>query len=86
LFSAQDLAELQQRISPVPDQVEDLSEAIAQWCNQDSHTLQRQAWRQILSDLWKATVETILKTYPKTLDLTSSPVTKQMVQQRIEGG
>jgi len=85
LFSAQDLAELQQWIAPLPNQVEDLSEAIAQWCNQESHTQQRQAWRQILSDLWQATVETILKTYPKTLDLTSSPVTKQMLQQGIEG-
>jgi len=85
LFSAQDLAELQQWIAPLPNQVEDLSEAIAQWCNQESHTQQRQAWRQILSDLWQATVETILKTYPKTLDLTASPVTKQMLQQGIEG-
>ena len=85
LFSAQDLAQLQEWIAPLPDRIEDLSEAIAQWCNQESHTLQRQAWRQILSDLWKATVETILKTYPKTLNLTSFPLTKQMVQQRIEG-
>ena len=85
LFSAQDLAELQEWIAPLPDRIEDLSEAIAQWCNQDSHTLQRQAWRQVLSDLWKATVESILKTYPKTLDLTSSPLTKQMVQQGIQG-
>jgi len=30
-------------------------------------------------------VETILKTYPKTLDLTSSPVTKEMLQQGING-
>jgi predicted transposase/invertase (TIGR01784 family) len=85
LFSAQDLAELQQWIAPLPDRIEDLSEAIAQWCNQESHTLQRQAWRQILSDLWKATVETILKSYPTTLDLTSSPVTKEMLQQGING-
>ncbi|MEQ8975669.1 MAG: Rpn family recombination-promoting nuclease/putative transposase [Coleofasciculus sp. C1-SOL-03] len=85
LFSAQDLTELQQWIAPVPDRIEDLSEAIAQWCNQESHTLQRQAWRQILSDLWKATVETILKSYPTTLDLTSSPVTKEMLQQGING-
>ena len=85
LFSAEDLAELQQWIAPLPDRIEDLSEAIAQWCNQDSQTIQRQAWRQVLSDLWKATVETILKTYPTTLDLTSSPLTKQMLQQGIEG-
>jgi hypothetical protein len=85
LFSAQDLAELQEWIAPLPDRIEDLSEAIAQWCNQESHTLQRQAWRQILSDLWKATVETILKSYPTTLDLTSSPVTKEMLQQGING-
>lgn len=83
LFSAQDLAELQQWIAPLPNQVEDLSEAIAQWCNQESHTQQRQAWRQILSDLWQARVESILKTYPTTLDLTSSPVTKEMLQQGI---
>jgi len=85
LFSAQDLAQLKQWVAPVPDQIEDLSEAIAQWCNQESHAIQRQAWRQVLSDLWQATVETILKTYPDTLNIPSSLLTKQMLQQGIEG-
>ncbi|MEQ8973162.1 MAG: Rpn family recombination-promoting nuclease/putative transposase [Coleofasciculus sp. C1-SOL-03] len=85
LFSAQDLAQLKQWVAPVPDQIEDLSEAITQWCNQESYTIQRQAWRQVLSDLWQATVETILKTYPDTLNIPSSLLTKQMLQQGIEG-
>ena len=57
LFSTQDLAELAELIKPLPDKIETLSDAIAQWCKQDAHSLQRQAWRDCLSGKLAATVE-----------------------------
>ncbi|MEQ9482645.1 Rpn family recombination-promoting nuclease/putative transposase [Coleofasciculus sp. F4-SAH-05] len=83
LFSPQDLAELAFLIQPLPDKLEDLSDAIAQWCQQEAHTAQREAWRQICSGLLSATVEKLV-TNPDTLQTPSAILNKAMVQNAIE--
>jgi len=84
LFSAQDLVDLAELIKALPDQMEDLSNAIAQWCKQDGHSPQRQAWRDVISGKVAATVEEWLATNLASLETVESSVNKAMLQQAIE--
>ncbi len=84
LFSPQDLADLAALIEPLPDKLEDLSEAIAQWCKQDGHSLQRQAWRDLVSGKVAAIVEELLATNLTSLETFEPSVTKGILQQAIE--
>jgi len=86
LFSAQDLADLAELIKPLPDKIENLSDAIAQWCKQEGHSAQLQAWRHVLSSLWAATVEQLLARNLESLDTPSVALKKAMLQQAIESG
>ncbi|MEQ8753200.1 MAG: Rpn family recombination-promoting nuclease/putative transposase, partial [Coleofasciculus sp. G1-WW12-02] len=85
LFSPQDLAELVELIEPLPDKIETLSDAIAQWCKQDAHSLQRQAWRDCLSGKLAATVEEWLAQNLETLETFELSVNKAILQQAISG-
>jgi predicted transposase/invertase (TIGR01784 family) len=85
LFSAQDLAELAELIQPLPDQIEILSDAIAQWCKQDEHSSQRQAWRDCLSGKVAATVEEWLAQNLEMLETFELSVNKAILQQAISG-
>jgi predicted transposase/invertase (TIGR01784 family) len=85
LFSPQDLAELAQLIQPLPDKIETLSDAIAQWCKQDVHSPQRQAWRDCLSGKVAATVEEWLAQNLETLETWEPSVNKAILQQAISG-
>jgi len=58
--------------------------AIAQWCKQDGHLAQLQAWRHVLSSLWAATVEQLLARNLESLDTPSAALNKVMLQQAIE--
>ena len=71
-------------IKALPDQVEDLSNAIAQWCKQDGHSPQRQAWRDVVSGKVAATVEEGLATNLASLETVESSVNKATLQQAIE--
>ena len=51
LFSNQDLAALVGLITPLPDQLGDLSIAIIQWCKQEAHSAQLQALKQVRQSL-----------------------------------
>jgi len=84
LFSAQDLVDFAELIKALPDQVEDLSNAIAQWCKQDGHSPQRQAWRDVVSGKVAATVEEGLATNLASLETVESSVNKATLQQAIE--
>lgn len=84
LFSAQDLADLAELIKPLPDKIENLSYAIAQWCKQDGHSVQLQAWRHLLSGLLAATVEQLLASNLESLDTPSLALNKAMLQQAIK--
>jgi len=84
LFSPQDLAALAEFIEPLPDKLEDLSEAIAQWCKQDGHSLQRQAWRELVSGKGAALVEELLATNLASLETVEPSVNKATLQQAIE--
>jgi hypothetical protein len=86
LFSAQDLAELAELIQPLPDKIETLSQAIAQWCKQDAHSLQRQAWRDCLSGKLAATVEEWLAQNLASLETLRPSVNKAILQQAIASG
>ncbi|MEQ8961999.1 MAG: hypothetical protein RLP02_29410, partial [Coleofasciculus sp. C2-GNP5-27] len=83
LFEDQDLAELAELIQPLPDQIETLSDAIAQWCKQDVHSSQRQAWRDCLSGKVAATVEEWLTRNLETLETWEPSVNKAILQQGI---
>jgi len=82
LFEDQDLAELAELIQPLPDKIETLSDAIAQWCKQDVHSPQRQAWRDCLSGKVAATVEKWLRNL-ETLETWEPSVNKAILQQVI---
>jgi len=84
LFSPQDLADLAELIEPLPDKIEDLSEAIAQWCKQDGHSPQRQAWRDLVSGKVNAMVEELLATNLASLETLEPSVNKANLQQAIE--
>jgi DNA-binding transcriptional MerR regulator len=84
LFSPQDLADLAELIEPLPDRTEDLSNAIVQWCKQEGHSAQLEAWRQVLSGLLSARVEKLLGTHPDTLPTPSSAIDKATLQKAIE--
>jgi hypothetical protein len=86
LFSTQDLAELAELIKPLPDKIETLSDAIAQWCKQDAHSLQRQAWRDCLSGKLAATVEEWLAQNLASLETLRPSVNKAILQQAIASG
>ncbi|MFW5664138.1 MAG: Rpn family recombination-promoting nuclease/putative transposase [Coleofasciculus sp.] len=86
LFSTQDLAELAELIKPLPDKIEMLSDAIAQWCKQDAHSVQRQAWRDCLSGKLAATVEEWLAQNLASLETLGSSVNKAILQQAIASG
>jgi len=86
LFSSQVLAELAELIEPLPDKIETLSDAIAQWCKQDAHSLQRQAWRDCLSGKLAATVEEWLAQNLETLETFELSVNKGILQQAIASG
>ncbi len=83
LFSPQDLAELAQLIEPIPDKIEDLSNAIAQWCSQEGHSAQLDALRQVLQPLSSATVEFLLGTNPDNVQTPDSPLNKLTLQNAI---
>ncbi len=84
LFSPQDLADLAQLIEPLQDNIEELSQAIAQWCSQEGHSAQLDALRQVLQLLSSATVEFLLGTNPDSVQTPESPLNKQMLQNAIE--
>ncbi|MEQ8960372.1 MAG: DUF2887 domain-containing protein, partial [Coleofasciculus sp. C2-GNP5-27] len=84
LFSPQDLANLAELIKPLPDKIENLSDAIAQWCKQEGYLAQLQAWRHVLSGLWAATVEQWLARNLESFDTPSAALNKAMLQQAIE--
>ncbi|MFP5273046.1 Rpn family recombination-promoting nuclease/putative transposase [Coleofasciculus sp.] len=86
LFSPQDLAELVELIEPLPDKIETLSDAIAQWCKQDAHSPQRQAWRDCLSGKLAATVEEWLAQNLASLETLGLSVNKAILQQAIASG
>jgi len=84
LFSPQDLADLAELIEPLPNKIEDLSAAIAQWCKQDGHSLQRQAWRDLVSGKVAAMVEELLATNLASLETFEPSVNKVILQQAID--
>jgi len=86
LFSQQDLAALVELIQPLPDKIEDLSYALAQWCKQEGHAPLLILWHQIRAGLLMATVEKLLGKHSDTQETPSVPVNKAMVQNAIELG
>jgi hypothetical protein len=83
LFSPQDLAELAVLIEPLQDNIEDLSQVIAQWSKQQEHSAQLDALRQVLQALSSATVEKLLGTNPDSVQTPDSPLNKLTLQNAI---
>ena len=72
LFSPQDLADLAQLIEPKQDNIEELSQALAQWCKQQGHSRHQDALHQVLQVLSSATVEFPLETNADTVQTPDS--------------
>jgi predicted transposase/invertase (TIGR01784 family) len=83
LFSSQDLADLARLIESLPDQIEDLSNALARWCSQQEHSAQLDALRQVLQSLSSANVELLLGTNPDTVQTPEYPLNKSALQNAI---
>ena len=83
LFSAQDLADLTQLIDPLPDNIEDLSNALARWCSQQEHSAQLDALRQVFQSLSSATVEKLVGTNLDTVQTPEYPLNKSALQNAI---
>ena len=83
LFSPQNLADLAQLIEPLQDNIEELSQAIAQWSKQQEHSTQLDALRQVLQALSSATVEKLLGTNPDSVQTPDSPLNKLTLQNAI---
>lgn len=62
LFSSQDLADLEQLVAPLPDDIEQLSQAIASWCKQEEHTLVLNALLEVRQTLPNTILENLLGT------------------------
>jgi len=86
LFSRQDLVTLVELIQPLPDKIEDLSYALAQWCKQEGQPPLLILWHQIRAGLLMATVDKLLGKNSDTQETPSVPVNKAMVQNAIESG
>lgn len=86
LFSPQDIADLAQLIEPLPDKIDDLSNALMQWCKRQEHSTKLDALRQILQTLSSATVEKLLGTNADTVQTSEYPLNKSTLQNAIEQG
>lgn len=84
LFSPQDLTELAGLIDPLPDKIEDLSNALIRWCSQPEHSQKLEALRTVLQSLSSATVEFLLGTNPDTFQSPSYPLSKSALQNAVE--
>ncbi|HEY9603398.1 MAG TPA: hypothetical protein V6C85_17410 [Allocoleopsis sp.] len=84
LFSPQDLANLGQFIEPLPDRIEDLSTAIAQWCKQQNHPAQLEALQQVLQSRSSATVEKLLGTNTDAVQTPEYLLNKSTLQHALE--
>lgn len=66
LFSPQDLADLERLIVPLPDEIEELSKAIATWCSQEEHSPYLNAMRQERQILSNSALERVSGTNTDT--------------------
>ncbi|MBD0344865.1 MAG: Rpn family recombination-promoting nuclease/putative transposase [Coleofasciculus sp. Co-bin14] len=62
LFSRQDLADLKQLIAPLPDDIEQLSQASTSWCKQEEHALILNALLEVRQTLLDSVLEGVLVT------------------------
>jgi hypothetical protein len=86
LFSPQYLADLARLIDPLPDNIEDLSNGLIQWCSQQEHSAQLDALRQVLQPLSSANVEKLLRTSPDMVQTPEYPLNKPALQNAIFQG
>jgi hypothetical protein len=70
-------------IEPLQDNIEELSQAIAQWCKQQGHSRHQDALHQVLQVLSSATVEKLLGTNPDSVETPDSPLNKLTLQNAI---
>ncbi|MGB7442550.1 MAG: Rpn family recombination-promoting nuclease/putative transposase [Coleofasciculaceae cyanobacterium] len=83
LFSPQDLAELAQLIAPLTDEMEELSKAIATWCNQPTHSPILKAVCQVRQTLSSDTFEKVSQTNTSTAKTSEFPLNKLALQNAI---
>ena len=83
LFSLSDLAELDRLIAPLPDDIEELSNAITSWCNQQEHSQLLTALHPVRQTLLKSTIEEVSETNTETTT-SDYPLNKQTLQNAVE--
>jgi uncharacterized protein YjeT (DUF2065 family) len=84
LFSPQDLADLAQLIEPLPDNIEDLSKALAQWSKREERSSHLKALCQGIQSLSSGTLEKLLETNTGIVQTPEPPLNKQILQNAIE--
>lgn len=83
LFSLSDLTELDRLIAPLPDDIEELSNAVASWCNQQEHSQILTALHQVRQTLLKSTIEEVSETNSETTT-PDYALNKQTLQNAVE--
>ncbi|HEY9666110.1 MAG TPA: Rpn family recombination-promoting nuclease/putative transposase [Coleofasciculaceae cyanobacterium] len=83
LFSLSDLAELTRLIAPLPDNIEELSNAIASWSNQQEQSQILKALHQVRQALLKSTIEEVSETNSETT-ISDYSLNKQTLQNAVE--
>lgn len=84
LFSPEDLANLERLIAPLPDEIEELSHAIATWCNPEEHSQILEALRQVRETLAFGADEQIVETNTATDKPPDNKPNKQTLQNAIQ--
>ncbi len=85
LFSPEDLVALAELIAPLPDNLEELSKAITQWCRQPSNGAQFKALKSILKSLSSGAVDKLLGRNTDVVNSDDEVVNKQILLVAIEG-
>lgn len=83
LFSPQDLTDLEQLINPIPDDIEELSKAIATWCKQEERSQILKTLVEVRQTLSSSTFENVSDT---TTDSQTSnySLNKQTLQNALQ--
>lgn len=84
LFSAEDITNLTQFIAPLPDEIENLSLAIEQWCKQPEHSAKIDALLQVRQTLLSSIIEIFVRKNTDTILTSENFPNKQMLQNAIE--
>lgn len=86
LFSLSDLAQLAELIAPLPDEMADLSTAIALWLREAGHSVQLKALKEVLKTMGSGNFENMMGTNSDSVNSTELMINKQLLLAAINRG